>query len=129
MIKEKISSCVHPSDGVMAESDKEVELDATKAKLEKVREENEKLKLLLSTVLTDYKSLQMHVSRVFRPQHEASMELDINSHDDFGVDISLRLGRPDLNVSKSVDEIIRLVWTRFLMRSVRGQIRKDLHSV
>ncbi|KAJ0241269.1 WRKY transcription factor 36 [Hirschfeldia incana] len=104
MIQKKISSCVHPSDGGIAESDKEVELDATKAKLEKVREENEKLKLLLSAVLTDYKSLQMHVSKEFRPQHEASMELDINSHDDFGVDISLRLGRPDLNVSKSVDE-------------------------
>ncbi|CAH8363902.1 unnamed protein product [Eruca vesicaria subsp. sativa] len=108
MIKEKISSCVHPSDGVITESDKEVELDATKAKLEKVREENEKLKLLLSTVLTDYKSLQMHVSNVIRPQHEASMELDVNSHDDFGVDISLRLGRSDVNVSKNVDEIDKI---------------------
>ncbi|CAF2063630.1 unnamed protein product [Brassica oleracea var. botrytis] len=107
MIKEKISSCVHPSDGIV-ESDKEVELDATKAKLEKVREENEKLKLLLSTVLTDYKSLQMHVSNVIRPQHEASMELDINSHDDFCVDVSLRLGRSDLNVSKNVDEIDKI---------------------
>ncbi|KAL0807326.1 hypothetical protein Bca101_099818 [Brassica carinata] len=86
----------------------EVELDATKAKLEKVREENEKLKLLLSTVLTDYKSLQMHVSNVIRPQHEASMELDINSHDDFCVDVSLRLGRSDLNVSKNVDEIDKI---------------------
>ncbi|KAF2606546.1 hypothetical protein F2Q68_00046168, partial [Brassica cretica] len=86
----------------------EVELDATKAKLEKVREENEKLKLLLSTVLTDYKSLQTHVSNVIQPQHEASMELDTNSHDNFGVDISLRLGRSDLNVSKNVDEIVKI---------------------
>lgn len=85
-----------------------MELDATKAKLEKVREENEKLKLLLSTVLTDYRSLQMHVSNVIRPQHEASMELDINSHDDFCVDVSLRLGRSDLNVSKNVDEIDKI---------------------
>ncbi|KAH0875510.1 hypothetical protein HID58_072872 [Brassica napus] len=106
-MQKKISSCVHPSDGIV-ESDKEVELDATKAKLEKVREENEKLKLLLSTVLTDYKSLQMHVSNVIRPQHEASMELDINSHDDFCVDVSLRLGRSDLNVSKNVDEIDKI---------------------
>ncbi|KAG2321546.1 hypothetical protein Bca52824_014759 [Brassica carinata] len=50
----------------------------------------------------------MHVSNVIRPQLEASMELNINSHDDFGVDISLRLGRPDLNVSKSVDEIDKI---------------------
>nr|QIN97376.1 WRKY39 transcription factor [Isatis tinctoria] len=107
MIKEETDSCVHPSDGgVMAESDKEVELDATKAKVEKVREENEKLKLLLSTILTDYNSLQMHVSNVIRQQHEASMELDGN--DDFGVDISLRLGRSDVNISKHVDEIDKI---------------------
>ncbi|KAF8102279.1 hypothetical protein N665_0199s0054 [Sinapis alba] len=108
MIKEKISSCVHPSDGVMATSDKEVELDATKAKLEKVREENEKLKLLLSTILTDHKSLQMHVSNVIRQQHEAPSKLNINGNDDFGVDISLRLGRSDMNIYKNVNEIDKI---------------------
>ncbi|ESQ28250.1 hypothetical protein EUTSA_v10018677mg [Eutrema salsugineum] len=119
MIKEAINSCVYPFDGVMAESDKvydklsaesdkEVELDATKAKVEKVREENENLKLLLSRILTDYNSLQMHVSNVIRQQREASMELDINSHDSFGVDISLRLGRSDMNISKKEDKIEKI---------------------
>ncbi|VVA94645.1 unnamed protein product [Arabis nemorensis] len=104
MFKEEISSCVNPSDGVMAESDKEEELDVTKAKVEKVREENLKLKLLLSTILTDYNSLQMHVSKVLQQQRGASVELDINRHDDFGVDISLRLGRPELKIYQK-DEV------------------------
>ncbi|CAH2066436.1 unnamed protein product [Thlaspi arvense] len=109
MIKEAINSCVHPPfDGVMAESDKEVELDATKAKVEKVREENEKLKLLLSTILTDYNSLQMHVSNVIRQQREASMKLDINRHDNLGLDISLRLGRSDPNISQKENEIEKI---------------------
>ncbi|CAN8235887.1 unnamed protein product [Cochlearia groenlandica] len=103
MTKEETGLFVHHFDGIMAEYEEEVELDATKAKVEKVREENEKLKLLLSNVLTDYNSLQMHVSTILR-QHqqqqdqEASMDLDnINDQDDFGVDISLRLGRSDNN--------------------------------
>lgn len=76
--------------------------------MEKVREENLKLKLLLSTILTDYNSLQMHVSNVLQQQRGASMELDINRHDDFGVDISLRLGRSELKMSKKDEEIEKI---------------------
>lgn len=86
----------------------EEELDATKAKVEKVREENEKLKLLLSTILNNYNSLQMHVSNVLRQQHETSMELDVDHQDkdnDFGVDISLRLGRSEQTISKKEEKI------------------------
>ncbi|EOA34834.1 hypothetical protein CARUB_v10022409mg [Capsella rubella] len=106
MIKEETVSCIQPLDGVMEESDKEEELDATKAKVEKVREENEKLKLLLSTILNNYNSLQMQVSEVIRQQQGASTELDVDhdhdkDNDDLGVDISLRLGRsPEQTVSK-----------------------------
>ncbi|KAL1213665.1 putative WRKY transcription factor 36 [Cardamine amara subsp. amara] len=111
MIKEDTNSFIHPLDGVMADSYKEEELDATKAKVEKVREENEKLKLLLSTILSDYNSLQMHVSNVLRQQHGASTELDNDlrdKHYDYGVDISLRLGRSELKISKKEEKVEKI---------------------
>lgn len=89
----------------------EEELDATKAKVEKVREENEKLKLLLSTILSDYNSLQMHVSSVLRQQHGASMEQYIDHQDkhyDCGVDISLRLGRSEKSISKKEEKVDKI---------------------
>ncbi|XP_010415644.1 PREDICTED: probable WRKY transcription factor 36 [Camelina sativa] len=110
MTKEETVSCSQPSDGVMGESDKEEELDATKAKVEKVREENEKLKLLLSTILNNYNSLQMHVSEVLRKQQGASIELEVDrdqdKDNDFGVDISLRLGRSsEQTISKKEEKV------------------------
>lgn len=86
----------------------EEELDVTKAKVEKVREENEKLKLLLSTILNNYNSLQMHVSNVLREQQRASMELDQDKYNDFDVDISLRLGRSEQKISKKEEKVDKI---------------------
>ncbi|KFK41402.1 hypothetical protein AALP_AA2G126000 [Arabis alpina] len=108
----------------MAESDKEEELDVTKAKVEKVREENLKLKLLLSTILTDYNSLQMHVSKVLQQQRGASMELDINHHDDFGVDISLRLGRSELKLSEKDEELEKMNLEKISEKNKEGSEKK-----
>ncbi|KAJ0242765.1 WRKY transcription factor 36 [Hirschfeldia incana] len=124
MIKEETDSCVHPSDEVMAESDKEVELDATKAKVDKVKEENEKLKLLLSTVLAEYNSLQMHVSNVIRQQHEASVKPDGNGHEDLDVDISLRLGRSEQKISKKEEEVKKIIAENISIEKKKGSEKK-----
>ncbi|CAN6852133.1 unnamed protein product [Brassica oleracea var. botrytis] len=124
MIKEEIDSCVHPLDGGMAESDKEVELDATKAKVDKVRVENEKLKLLLSTFLTEYNSLQMHVSNVIRQQHEASMKLDDNGHEDLDVDISLTLGRSEQKISKKEEQVKKIIAENNSINNKEGSEKK-----
>lgn len=124
MIKEEIDSCVHPLDGGMAESDKEVDLDATKAKVDKVREENEKLKLLLSTVRTEYNSLQMHVSNVIRQQHEASMKLDDNGHEDLDVDISLTLGRSEQKISKKEEQVKKIIAENNSIKNKEGSEKK-----
>ncbi|CAA0326535.1 unnamed protein product [Arabidopsis thaliana] len=117
MIKEETVSYFQTFDGVMAESDKEEELDATKAKVEKVREENEKLKLLLSTILNNYNSLQMQVSKVLGQQQGASsMELDHidrqDGNNDYDVDISLRLGRSEQKISKKEENKVDKISTK-----------------
>jgi hypothetical protein len=95
----------------------EEELDATKAKVEKVREENEKLKLLLSTILNNYNSLQMQVSKVLGQQQGASsMELDHidrqDENNDYDVDISLRLGRSEQKISKKEENKVDKISTK-----------------
>ena len=101
-----------------------MELDATKAKVDKVREENEKLKLLLSTVRTEYNSLQMHVSNVIRQQHEASMKLDDNGHEDLDVDISLTLGRSEQKISKKEEQVKKIIAENNSIKNKEGSEKK-----
>lgn len=53
----------------------------------------------------------MHVSNVLRQQHGASTELDIDLQDknyDFGVDISLRLGRSEMQIYKKEEKVDKI---------------------
>ncbi|CAH8327012.1 unnamed protein product [Eruca vesicaria subsp. sativa] len=105
----------------------EVELDETKAKVDKVKEENEKLKLLLSTVLAEYNSLQMHVYNVIRQQNESSMKLDGNgngNNEDLDVDISLRLGRSEHKISKKEEEVRKIIAENISIEKKEGSEKK-----
>ncbi|XWS34052.1 hypothetical protein CRYUN_Cryun21dG0006100 [Craigia yunnanensis] len=71
------------------------QIESTKAKMEEVKEENERLKLLLSQIVKDYQSLQMHFRDILQqeeakkstkaaPSHQENEESDL---------VSLSLGR------------------------------------
>ncbi|XP_010551513.1 PREDICTED: probable WRKY transcription factor 36 [Tarenaya hassleriana] len=91
MIKDENNSCIR-----LGGSEKEEELESARAKVGEVREENKRLKLLLSKILSDYNSLQTHVIGLLGQEREEAsgkqlQELEAK-YDHNHVDISLCLG-------------------------------------
>ncbi|KAK1437761.1 hypothetical protein QVD17_03559 [Tagetes erecta] len=73
----------------------DVLVSSAKAEMGQVREENKKLKHELSTVLKDYKSLQLHFNDFFQQEEveKSAQKLDHDQEDDGGNElISLSLG-------------------------------------
>ncbi|PIN25328.1 hypothetical protein CDL12_01925 [Handroanthus impetiginosus] len=77
-------------------------LKAAKLKMDRVREENERLKLTLSQVMKDYHSLKMQFNDIVQEDHPKKISTDSDPSDDESEFVSLRLGRfsGDLKLGK-----------------------------
>ncbi|XP_019257016.1 PREDICTED: probable WRKY transcription factor 61 isoform X2 [Nicotiana attenuata] len=76
---------------------KEDQLNSTKSQIDEAKEENERLKSMLSKIMKDYKSLQMHFQGISQPDHKPQNSKDIiatSIEQEEEVDlVSLSLGR------------------------------------
>ncbi|CAN6442295.1 unnamed protein product [Victoria cruziana] len=59
--------------------DMEEQLDSAKAEIGQVREENERLKMILSRIVTDYRALKMHFLDVARQADDAKKASDVTA--------------------------------------------------
>ncbi|XP_050132581.1 WRKY transcription factor 72A-like isoform X1 [Malus sylvestris] len=66
-------------EGTPMETTKQDEMQSAKAEMVKVREENEKLKLLLSQISRDYQYLQMHLHGLLQNEEETKKCTDASS--------------------------------------------------
>ncbi|XP_012091927.1 WRKY transcription factor 72A isoform X2 [Jatropha curcas] len=88
-------------------SSMEDQLRSTKAQIGEVREENEKLKQLLSKIVKDYQSLQKHFSKVMQEETTKKSTKRIRSHEENDREpelVSLSLGRSSSSELKKEDE-------------------------
>lgn len=89
-----------------------VELESAKAEMGEVREENERLKVLLSRIVKDYQDLRMHFFDVIKKEETNKKSMDTSTTAEADELVSLSLGRT-LSTSSTHDH----------------QPRKDHHEI
>nr|WGV38264.1 WRKY [Loropetalum chinense var. rubrum] len=92
---ERSSMEIRSRDSSSTQTDQEDQIKSAKAKMGEVREENQRLKLILSQIVKDYQSLQTHFFDIVKEEapKRSTNTVPVNQEDEEPELVSLSLGR------------------------------------